>query len=623
MDGYASAAEKLRALLDRRFRRPSRIGRHLSQALSDLLDDRIADIDALWAIDDDDLAAQARCLLAALRIRQADPQLNTLSLLEPLLQPVIKRLDQHQAEISQLTRRVQHAERILARLDDLGIRGPVDRIRVYAEAKQLAQCCAHSQKRGERDWRWRAEKFGLDPNDSGIRVRSMDPYYWRRQLRWIIRGCEVAWIILAPESLAYVSPDALRLSREIDETAQWQAENCEFGQQGDPDTSISAAGLAPAEAAKRRYAELNARTVGISQLAAEEDRTLAILITLTCPSHMHPTTTAGGGERRPNPNYDGVTLPNIAPSAAWKTSGALEKSAAGWFQGQWKRLRSAAKRRGVLKYWVLGVQPHKDQTPHWHLVAWVTSAEVVVVEELLRRYYQPESGHQIDIEVLGDAQKGMKHAINYTIRGVGYAARGIGGRGEDDTDEANDAARITAYTRAWGLRRIRTSHSKATVWRYLRRKDMPAMPGTAAEAAQAARDGDFAAFIRASGGLKPALIDARNRYGEPVRRVVGVRDLESNAVYVPKTRWVLRRRRSQAAVPQPDACTVQTRERSGRSVQLGKYAKEAPPIGRFQGGPGPIAPFGATGPPIQIAPAIGRHPSSSDFSGRRAQSGSR
>jgi len=234
-------------------------------------------------------------------------------------------------------------------------------------------------------------------------------------------------------------------------------------------------------------------------------------------------------------------------------------------------------RRGIMPYWICAAQPHEDGTPHWHIVAWLRDTdEAAAVEAILRQKFEGEALHAIDVKRLSG---GARAAAKYAIRAMSYGARHVAPKGEENT-----AAREAEWARIVGRRRYRTSHSRATLWRLLRRPDLRLSgPG---EAVQAGVDDDnFAAFNTAADetGIRIAYAPTVTRYGEDAKRVIGVQIGE--VIHVPTREWQMRRKPTHTAVrtvmPIDQGCT-HAREESAACqrrdrIEAGEVAGGAPP----------------------------------------------
>lgn len=365
--------------------------------------------------------------------------------------------------------------------------------------------------------------------------RVTDPGWWRRHLRGEIRWrTEAVWATIAPAGIRWVCPDGLAEHRDTRRAqATWLAAHQMVpGDGGEP---VGLDKLAEGRD-RRRYAELLARSAGIAE-NAEDAGMQPRLLTITVPSRMHPTTSAGG-RRRPNPRYDGTTV----------------RAAHRWAMDGWARWRTALDRRDIDIQWAIGAQPHRDGCPHYHAVVWARPDDWGEVERLAERYWwrcEPDAHATVDRRIdIRPCHGGPAGAVAYLSRMIAYIARHV-----DDSPDAPDATAEAEATTAWAsahrIRRYRTSETHATVWRLLRRGDVDVAPlGADAVAAQAAARGDrdagrrpdYAEFVRRvrAAGIRPAYRTARGRYGDPCHRLVGVQ--ADRVVVVPSRTWTIQRK---------------------------------------------------------------------------------
>lgn len=215
--------------------------------------------------------------------------------------------------------------------------------------------------------RW-ALKHGVTGTTRETRCgRALDRAYWRR--RWRQRQgrmIEHAYACYAPTCIRWCSETAQRQARaRMLKTLEW-AQQFELVP-SDGSAAIPMQDLLLGNRDARLYAELLARAKGIGTLASDAGYTTALLVTLTVPGPMHPTTSANG-QRCRNRNYDGTTV----------------KQAHDWLELRWQRFRASAFRRGRSPYWVLAEQPHLDGTPHLHLIVYIRPKDRAGIERLLR-----------------------------------------------------------------------------------------------------------------------------------------------------------------------------------------------------------------------------------------------
>lgn len=453
-----------------------------------------------------------------------------------------------------------------------------DDVQVRASAKALAARPAASPLPSQLALRRLERIAGVQipgQHEQARWLRASDPGWWKRQIQREIRHrTEALWAIVAPTAVKWVSPDGLTNYRKCqDAQTSWLASHCIEDQHG---IRVGLDVLAEGREG-RRYAELLARTAGIAKLAKDQAMTPA-LITITCPSRMHATTSAGRDQRRrPNPKYDQTSV----------------RESHQWAMSRWAKWRSALKRRGIEVFWCIGVQPHLDGTPHYHAMIWAAESDWAEIRRLAIHYWwdcEPDPDASVDRRIRIDPVKGGHGgAVAYLARVVAYVARTVNG------PDATEAEHATAWASRHNIRRYRTSETHSTIWRYLRRRDLDVTPmGNDAIAAQAAARGnpeadrrpDYAEFLRRrqAAGLTVAYVEQQNQYAETVKRPVGVKNAAGLQI-VPSRKWTIVPKR-QALSPRT---VIQEEPRAGRS---------GPPESLNQALERLLAQQPATGPPL-------------------------
>lgn len=384
--------------------------------------------------------------------------------------------------------------------EELYSRAEKIRRRILGYARDFGPMCALSRA---------ATLLGIEevPGDaveSRLR-RVFDVAWWRGRVKRALReATEVAWSRVAPLAIHYCSPDAAEQAAADDAaTNEWLAAHVAT----DINTGEMVKLPSREQRAIQQYAELMARSAGIAELA-ERRGMKPQLITITVPGCMQPITSAGG-YRRENQRY-AETSPREAQN---------------WLQDRWKRVKRAMARVGFDYEYVLGVQPHVDGSPHWHVVFWTKPQYQSQVQALLRRYFEATEAEGVARYSYGlqfdDVQGGTAGAVAYVSRVVAYISRAVATEGDEEADEAQKAS---AWAKRHGIRRFRTSHDRVTLYRRLRKSDL-SLEGTGLErAAEAAKNGDYASFLIAleEFDVKPAYEGVVGRYGDDYQRVIGV-----------------------------------------------------------------------------------------------------
>lgn len=261
-----------------------------------------------------------------------------------------------------------------------------------------------------------------------------------------------------------------------------------------------------------RRAALSARMAGF-ELIAKECGYVALFYTITCPSRMHAAL-----ERRgiPNPRSDGTT----------------PREAQRYLCRQFQKVRAKWARLGIQPFGLRICEPHRDGTPHWHLLLYVLPQHADKLAEVLRHYaleVDPDepgaSQHRIRVTKI-DPAKGS--AAGYAMK---YISKHLDGRGlvTDEHGVAIEQAirRVDAWASTWRIRQFQQIGGPPVgPWRELRRL-LSAVDDAVIEPARLAADtGDWASYFKAQGGpsararhvpvrVLRAWSDAPGRYGEP------------------------------------------------------------------------------------------------------------
>ena len=359
------------------------------------------------------------------------------------------------------------------------------------------------------------DRIGPDEaTEDGQIKRVLDETFWRRELRKTLRAWrESAHVLIAPERIKYCSAFGIQEYRTmLQNQEKWAAEH-ELKNEGGDVLPLPS----PAQTAQRQAARTFAITRGMADIAIAAGMT-PTLVTITLESEWHPTTTKGTGKRRRNPNYNGASA----------REGALK------LQDRWTKARAAWARRGLRSgsdfFWTMGVQPHTDETPHWHAVIWSHPANWDTMQACIERAFRKSDfAGQIDYEKIDDPEA----AVGYIIRMLQYATRQIDTH-EPDPKKRAEAMGESAWASAHRLRRVRSSHSHATLWKLARRKDIDAPP----EIKAAAMDGRWADFHKSVTALGAKIVYNTHvgRYGETYKKAEGI-SLADGTYSLVSVRW--------------------------------------------------------------------------------------
>ena len=274
-----------------------------------------------------------------------------------------------------------------------------------------------------------------------------------------------------------------------------------------------------------RFTELVVRARGLEEMAEDAGK-IGLFITLTAPSKYH------GNSHKWNEE---------APKIAQR-----------YLVGQWAKMRAKLNRNGVEVSGLRVVEPHKDGTPHWHLLAFVKPDEVKLFKSVLKEYAFEVDGkeagaeeNRLKVEPI-DAAKGS--AVGYVIK---YLSKNITGEhmeGEKDLTADVDAQRGARLATSWASRhRLRQFQffgtSSVSIWRELRRFRVCPQP-QGIEAARAAADSSNWLEFEKSLSVEPLALDYEitecgNEYGEAVKRIRGLLS-DGREVVTRGERWKLR-----------------------------------------------------------------------------------
>ncbi|WP_127559920.1 replication endonuclease [Saccharospirillum alexandrii] len=282
---------------------------------------------------------------------------------------------------------------------------------------------------------------------------------------------------------------------------------------------------------KVRHAELMARLRGYEEEAKEHDCG-ALFLTMTCPSSFHAILGESG---RKNPKFEGHT----------------PEDGMDYLNTTWAQIRADLKKKKIKIAGFRICEPHHDGTPHLHFLLYLPKPQTddfraIFIKHNLKQFGDEQGAEQYrcDIQEL-DLENGSP--TGYIAK---YIAKNIDGEdvGEDleaGQEATTTADRVTAWASLWGIRQFQQIGSTpATVYREFRRLPKP-LVGKHAEKAERARtasdNGDYAAFIKATGGMFVQrkhltfrafhIVKERlSSFGEEVKRLIGILSTEQSVV---------------------------------------------------------------------------------------------
>jgi hypothetical protein len=386
-------------------------------------------------------------------------------------------------------------------------------------------------------------------------ARLQDADWWQRQISKVYRRHRELIAILTGKVRRGVSPYVSRraaLDYRANKTAQarWLADMMVVNDEHDLQLSLAEAHAAGVSNPENRRVELMVRMRGCEDWATEHGY-VAEFYTWTTPSRFHAWTTKKGGK--------GATRNG-------KFKGTNPRQAQRYMCSQWAKARAKLARDGVSYYGFRVAEPHHDGTPHWHLLLFVRPEQRDQLRAVIEHYACEEDQEELKHNrrarfdaVSIDPERGS--ATGYVAK---YVAKNIDGHKvgadyEAQAEAGSTALNVAAWASLWGIRQFQQIGGPAvSVWRELRRlREAVGLP--AVEAARAAADkADWSAYIDAMGGIEMSRKErpiqlahlvkpCASKYGEDLRRLVGVR---SEGVDLLRTRldgWEVISRRRMAA----------------------------------------------------------------------------
>ncbi|WP_261804189.1 replication endonuclease [Serratia marcescens] len=218
----------------------------------------------------------------------------------------------------------------------------------------------------------------------------------------------------------------------------------------------------------------------------------------------------------------------------------------------WARVRAAWKRAGIRAFGFRVVEPHHDETPHWHLLLFMRPEDIDQARDIFCLYARWEDSEELQgIKALEarfyvkpiDKEKGS--ATGYIAKYISKNIDGYALDGEIDDDTGlplkETARRVNAWASRWRIRQFQQlGGAPVTVYRELRRlrdRDLRLHPEIA-PAHVAADEGDWAGYTVAQGGplvardnirvrLNYEITENGNAYGDDVSRINGIYAPES------------------------------------------------------------------------------------------------
>jgi hypothetical protein len=256
-----------------------------------------------------------------------------------------------------------------------------------------------------------------------------------------------------------------------------------------------------------RRLEMMTRIRGMKEAAEAEGQT-AIFVTITAPGAYH---------------YN----------SGKKWNGADPRDTQRYLSKQWAKVRAELSESDIKISGLRVVEPHNDETPHWHMLLFVLPDFKESVIRLLKHYAlqhdRDEKGaeqHRFTVEEI-DPAKGC--AVAYIAKYISKSINASHVETELDNETGEPIADVSQKCRAWasrwGIRQFQFIGSPpVTVWRELRRITEPLFCEKTEAIRAAADKGQFCAFIQLMGGL------SAKRSSYPVDTLKHVKETASGTV---------------------------------------------------------------------------------------------
>ncbi len=317
-----------------------------------------------------------------------------------------------------------------------------------------------------------AERFGIlirAKKPESIIRRAMHIDWWRKRGRSAYSRASEKIAINLGLVTHYVSDSGLALRREQKSRNRRILSSMQVVNEDNFAISLADAHDRSVSNPAVRRAELMVRIKGMEEIALERGMP-GLFMTITAPSVYH----------RKSGRWSGVT-PHITQK---------------YLKTLWARIRAALKRQGCNYFGIRVAEPHKDGTPHWHLLCWCAPEHQDVLTRIARNHAMAEAPdepgaleHRFKVEYMRtgiDPETGRAFsAISYIAK---YISKNVDGHGineiYDTTSESKDGLnltpkdeaveRIEAWARVWGIRQFQQFGSApVTAWRELRRIRIP------------------------------------------------------------------------------------------------------------------------------------------------------
>jgi len=240
----------------------------------------------------------------------------------------------------------------------------------------------------------------------------------------------------------------------------------------------------------------------------------SMMITITCPSRMHPN----------SDRYDGTTV----------------REAQKYLTDLWAKARRTIQRKGINLYGIRVVEPHKDSCPHWHILVFHEYKKLEYAGRVITRFGLRTDGREKGAKekrvVCEFIDRNLALPSSYLFK---YLLKGMDLPRDATLEEAklkiaDSVTSSTAWAQTHGIRRIQTIGGVSiTVWDKLRQlPDEPLEDETLELLRYQSRNGDYADFFTTQGGHNVGKSDhkaqtireflKKNRFNEDTKAVSGI-----------------------------------------------------------------------------------------------------
>lgn len=351
--------------------------------------------------------------------------------------------------------------------------------------------------------------------------RGITQKWLRRRLRFAIRQAQESTHLLFGEigasGDAYASDwTTQNRQNQVDTQLRWMqcttVNNTENGEESFKLSDI-------ARNAKMKLAEALAITHALEKIGKERDYSMQF-ITLTLPSEYHP-----------NPQYGNNSWDGHNPSDGQK-----------WINKRWARVRASMKKKGIGNLYVRTTEPHKDSSPHWHVMIWSDDSEET--KRLIFKHFR-HSDDAVKIKDLSYKEDGDEEKASATSYILKYIVKTLPG---DDSikqfGDTKETGRIDAWRATYGIRALQYGglpRGAVTAWRESRRAAIEKgmiIPIEAVEMLTAAKNNDFQIFIEEMEYLRVTLLKVRDLWTDEEKEERG-HDEGQQVIGIKNPDWII------------------------------------------------------------------------------------